>query len=378
MSNEQKINLWDSADSGMQRSWEREEAQRAMKWLDYPRFDTALAYLDPVPPLRRGTGGTQTKTISEKEKQLRALKKVTSSPDWLETIVTAYKREFARPVPPQRDALAIYRTMIACSRRKPYRDSEVTETMTDDFHLHTVLDPATVIATEMRGEPVFAAYAKGQNGTISDLTVHSVEGGKRTHWAAAEDKRAQVFARHEEEFRGYANYDTFPWPSPERMNDVSSGKRIWIQLWGQMCEYNVDYTKLFSPAGVIYVRRSSPGSSSLIFSKTQRGPKHAHSVHSLALRFGFRDGSVSCCYGFTGTVESAESTSFSTTMSVFSGTSANSSNFPVVGQGVSGMVVSSSHRSEVVKLFPAKHLAQHEAPTSSCAGFTASPRHSPP
>ncbi|KAJ6535214.1 hypothetical protein DFH09DRAFT_1369631 [Mycena vulgaris] len=266
-SNDEKIALYMEASRAAQLAWDREEHRSATAWLNNSTYAATLRHLHAVPPLKPNTGGTQTKTISEKAKHLPALEKVTSCPDWLDAIVTGHRPYFARTVP-EDHAFPIHRCMITRSRRKPYRDSEVKEKMTDDFHLHTILDPAAAIAAAMRDEPICAGLAQGQNSTFSNLTVHTVVEDRRTHWVAAEDKRSQIFTTHDVEFRDYANHEKLPWPSRKQMDQAPSGIRIWIQLWGQMCEYNVDYAKLFSLAGVIYVRRSAPGSTSLIFSKT--------------------------------------------------------------------------------------------------------------
>ncbi|KAJ7076795.1 hypothetical protein C8R44DRAFT_328218 [Mycena epipterygia] len=42
------------------------------------------------------------------------------------------------------------------------------------------------------------------------------------------------------------------------------------QLWGQMHQYEVNFVKLFSPAGVVYVRRDHLLSKTLVLSKTYR------------------------------------------------------------------------------------------------------------
>ncbi|KAJ6507568.1 hypothetical protein DFH09DRAFT_1288977 [Mycena vulgaris] len=356
------------ASRAAQLAWDREEHRSATAWLNNPTYAATLRHLHAVPPLKPTTGGMQTKTISEKEKHLPALEKVTSCPDWLDTIVTGQRPSFARTVP-EDHAFPIHRCMIAHSRRKPYRDSEVNEKMTDDFHLHTILDPAAAIAAAMRDEPICAGLAQGQNSTFSDLTVHTVVEDRRTHWVAAEDKRSQIFTTHEVEFRDYANHEKFPWPSRKQMDQAPSGMRIWIQLWGQMCEYNVDYAKLFSPAGVIYVRRSAPGSTLLIFSKTYanldadversacviwlitwtpppqppRIPRYRkpRGVHTTPHRHDFFFLDVSDEFDFSSLITPVAFTN-------------------VLGQGASGTVVSSANRSDVVKVFSDESLARHE------------------
>ncbi|KAJ6521877.1 hypothetical protein B0H19DRAFT_1086328 [Mycena capillaripes] len=262
--------------------------------------------------------------------------------------------------------------------------------------LMSCIDPAAAIAAAMRDEPICAGLAQGQNSTSSDLTVHIVAADRRSHLVAAEDKRSQVFTTHETEFREYANHEKFPWPARKHMDQAPSGMRIWIQLWGQMYEYNVDYAKLFSPAGVIYVRRSAPGSKSLIFSQTyinldgdvERSAcliLHAREQATQALALAFRALARSWDWISQWLIAWILHLQLLWILwyrkvrgiyilfhhhEVFFRDVSDEFDFPslitpaafitVLGQGVSGRVVSSANGSDVVKVFSAESLARHE------------------
>ncbi|KAJ6550479.1 hypothetical protein DFH09DRAFT_1501527 [Mycena vulgaris] len=99
------------------------------------------------------------------------------------------------------------------------------------------------------------------------LTPLSSVDDKRTPWVTVEDKRLEVFTTHCEEFRSYASQARFPWPETALlMKGATPGLRMWIQIWGQMEEYKVDFGNIFSPTGVTYVRRQ-PDSDELFFSQ---------------------------------------------------------------------------------------------------------------
>ncbi|KAJ6484554.1 hypothetical protein DFH09DRAFT_397652 [Mycena vulgaris] len=159
---------------------------------------------------------------------------------------------------------------LTSDRRKPSQ-AETSENVTDAFHLNFILTPATRIAAAMRNEQSLSAgFAASQNSTKGDLMVFtplSSVDDKRSPWVTVEDKRLEVFTAHCDEFCSYASQARFPWPETAiKMKNATPGLRMWIQIWGQIEEYQVNFGKVFSPAGVTYVRRQ-PDSDELFFSQ---------------------------------------------------------------------------------------------------------------
>ncbi|KAJ7440529.1 hypothetical protein B0H11DRAFT_2099439 [Mycena galericulata] len=268
--NEEKIKLYDSW-THEERSEERsQEVVRALAWLQTPTatYSDALAILDQVPPVRPGLTTTATKSVSKKEAGRRPLRKVTSAPDWLDEAITRHSAGFTAVVPPT-PKLSIY-PHLTIDHRTPTQ-AETSESVTDNFHLTYILQPATRLVAAMRGEPnLSAGFAPLQHSTKGDLMVFTplgVEDEDRTAWVTIEDKRMAVFTAHRDAFTGYASESVFRWPpSQEEMKKAPAGRRMWIQMWGQMEEYEVDFGKIFSPSGVTYIRRE-PGSDELSFSR---------------------------------------------------------------------------------------------------------------
>ncbi|KAJ7122301.1 hypothetical protein C8R44DRAFT_852967 [Mycena epipterygia] len=341
--------------------------------------------------LWRCGGGTLTRTVSETERTLPPLQRVISDPNWVDDMVAARQPSF-KMAASEDHAHSIFRSIAAYDRRAPYANTrEVVEKETDDYHLHTILIPAVVIAAAMRDESLVTGYPRARQGTASGLSIHTESAKATTHWVMVDDKRAPVFAAHEEQFRTYSKSEKFPWPNKNEMEKAEAGMRLWIQLWGQMYQYEVNFVKLFSPAGVVYVRRDNLQSKTLSLSKTYRdldgdvertvciilaAREQAQHLSTLALCAVVRcqDWISPWMFSFLLWIswyrqirgvyilfsqhdvffrDVSEQFDFSSTISAHSFTK-------WLGRGASGMVVSSASGSEVVKLFSDEDLARHE------------------
>ncbi|KAJ7204046.1 hypothetical protein GGX14DRAFT_398355 [Mycena pura] len=287
--NEVKIKLYERASESEIVAWDTATDDHTHTWQNNPSatYRDALAVLDQIRPMRPGMpspsihqqlttaglggGGTLTKTVYNKEKTLwPALDKVTSEPNWIEAIVAQHQLSF-NTVVPGKHKLRIARDMNV-DRRQP-AEAELIESATDHFHISEILKPAVNLARAMLDEGTLTVgYPPMSNHTKGDLLVYTPltsEDQARKGWASIEDKRLEVFEAHCDEFRSYGTGRKFPWPTNEAgFENASSGKRMWIQIWGQMQEYGVNYAKLFSISGVIYVRRSEKNPNELILSKT--------------------------------------------------------------------------------------------------------------
>ncbi|KAJ7077079.1 hypothetical protein C8R44DRAFT_826498 [Mycena epipterygia] len=286
-SNQEKIRLYDDASEADILAWQNSSGDVAHAWSRNPdaTYAEALALLDQIPPMRPGTlfpclrppftivglgnGTSYTKIVSEKEKTLPALHKVALEAGWMDAIVAQHRPSFDAVVP------HAYKYSIghdmAADHRQP-APAELTESATDEFHISKILRPAVNVAGAMLDEKLLTVgFPRMENRTKGDLSVYTPftkEDKERVLWVSIEDKRLEVFRAHHTEFRSYGDYDLFPWPTnADDFEKATAGKRMWIQLWGQMHEYKVHYGKIFSIFGVIYVRRSETNPNELIFSK---------------------------------------------------------------------------------------------------------------
>ncbi|KAF7335838.1 hypothetical protein MSAN_02330000 [Mycena sanguinolenta] len=96
----------------------------------------------------------------------------------------------------------------------------------------------------------------------------TVQDEHRLELVSIENKRLEVFRAHCAEFCGYGAEDKFPWPEAGDYANATAGMRMWIQVWGQMEAYHVNYAKIFSIYGGIHIRRSETRRDELIFSRT--------------------------------------------------------------------------------------------------------------
>ncbi|KAJ7774681.1 hypothetical protein B0H14DRAFT_2631894 [Mycena olivaceomarginata] len=229
----------DAAEEAWIGSWNNNEGRTVRE---------ALQFFHHVPPLRCGNPHTATKTVSAKEKKLTPLEYIISEPDWVDKMVTTRQPSFDMTVELPAHVRGIWRAMAAHSRHAPYRNTEeMREGETDDFHLHAILQPAAAIATAIRKETLITYFIQHEQGTTSDLGVGRT---KDKQYIMAEDKRSPVFTKHQEKFCGYAAPGPgkkFPWPPETEMDKAEPA------LWGQFSQYRVNYVKLFSPAGVLYL-----------------------------------------------------------------------------------------------------------------------------
>ncbi|KAF7336807.1 hypothetical protein MVEN_02116500 [Mycena venus] len=273
MSNAQKLANYNALAVDSRVEQRKADTQAAISWYSAtsPSFSAALSLLHPVPPVIPGNTNTATKSISRKERKLKPLSKVVYDPDWLEDLMNTSDVDFNRTVLSNARE-AIFQHLTA-DRRSPHQ-AEVADGVTDNFHLNMVLKPAAAIASAFEEVSITAGYAFAQNSTESDLIVFTPlsQDTERKPWIAIEDKRAAVFTAHEAEFLGYAEESSFPWPVN---SDATSGLRMWMQIWGQMFKYQVDFAKIFSPVGVVYIHRE-PSSDVLHFSRRHMRSRSDH------------------------------------------------------------------------------------------------------
>nr|GAT47614.1 predicted protein [Mycena chlorophos] len=180
------------------------------------------------------------------------------------------------------------------------------------------------------------------------------------------------------------------------MDAADPGMRIWIQLWGQMHSFQATVVKLFSPAGVVYVRRDNFLSTTLHLSKTYddldgdvkrttcvilEARSRARQLSTLALRVMVRCHDwtwhwmfsliwflqllwISRYRGVRGTYvqfnhrdvffrDVSENFDCASSISARSFTK-------LLGRGLSGIVMRSGDGADVVKLFDDGNLARHE------------------
>ncbi|KAJ7327929.1 hypothetical protein DFH08DRAFT_816095 [Mycena albidolilacea] len=367
----------DAAEEAWIGSWNNNEGRTVRE---------ALQFFHHVPPLRCGNPRTATKTVSEKEKKLTPLEYIISEPDWVDKMVTARQPSFDMTVESTAHVRGIWRVMAAHSRHAPYRNTEeMREGETDDFHLHAILRPAAAIATAIRKETLITYFIQHEQGTTSDLGVGRT---KDKQYIMAEDKRSPVFTKHQEKFCGYAAPGPgkkFPWPPETEMDKAEPA------LWGQFSQYRVNYVKLFSPAGVLYVRRKNVTSNTLVLSRKyddldgdvertvciilaaceQEEQLSTMALHAMVrcqdwistwilsfllwILWYRQTRGVYILFGQYDVFfrDVSEQFDVSSTISTHSFTKQ-------LGRGASGVVVSSANGSEIVKLFSNEDLAQHE------------------
>ncbi|KAJ6464235.1 hypothetical protein DFH09DRAFT_1382240, partial [Mycena vulgaris] len=256
LTNQEKIELYDNASEADVLAWEDATRDDAHAWsIMNPdaTYAEALPLLDQIPPMRPaivepGHGASFTKIVSKKEKALPALRKVTLDAGWIDAIVAQREPSFTTVVP------HAYKHKISNLMDADHREpapAELAESATDEFHINKILRPAVKVAAAMLDEKLLTVgFPRMENHTKGDISVYTPltkEDEHRLYWASIEDKRLEVFRAHRAEFCSYGDHDHFPWP--ENANDFENatpGKRMWIQIWGQMHEYKVHYGKIFS------------------------------------------------------------------------------------------------------------------------------------
>ncbi|KAJ7212503.1 hypothetical protein GGX14DRAFT_393406 [Mycena pura] len=235
------------------------------------------------------------------------------------------------------------------SSRIAIQGEEVNEKITDDFHLLQNLLPAVDIAQAVHGASLAASPAYSQSRATGDLIVYA--DGKREPGfisVVIEDKTASVFSKHKSKFMELITHRPFPFPPRNEMESAPSEMRIWIQIWGQMLTYHAYFAKVFSPIGVLYIRREL-NSNELVASRL----------------YDNLDGEL-----WTGTrgvyiVQHGHST-FLPDISVDIGCQCTTPASPTpftkqLGRGASGIMLNSLAGSRVIKLFQDRNLAFHEA-----------------
>ncbi|KAF7366236.1 hypothetical protein MVEN_00500900 [Mycena venus] len=247
LTNQEKIEFYDKASETDILAWEDATRDDAHAWSKNPdaTYAEALPLLDQIPPMRPGHGVSFTKIVSKKEKMLPALRKVTLEAGWIDAIVAGHELSF-NAVVPHAYKHNIWHDMAA-DHRQPF-PAEFTESATDEFHINKVLRPAVKVAAAMLDEKLLTVgFLRMENHTKGDLSVYTPltkEDAHRRYWALIEDKRLEVFRAHHVEFFSYGDHDHFPWPeNADDFEKATPGKRMWIQIWGQMHEYKATMAK---------------------------------------------------------------------------------------------------------------------------------------
>ncbi|KAJ7263259.1 hypothetical protein B0H12DRAFT_1103955 [Mycena haematopus] len=219
--------------------------------------EQALELCERIPPVILEGSSTQTKSMSKAERNC-PLHRVALVENWFDTVVASTNFTTAPLSLVQRVRVS---KAIDIDRCKPV--PEPTERDTNNFHLKFILEPATAIASVVKKQELSAGYAAFSDGVTGDLRVHA-EDNKSHIIIVAEDKRGLVWAEHEAAVLKLLAQGTVPVVGPE--DDPPAAVRICYQINAQMHTYKVFYAKLFSPSGVMYVRRDA-GSRLLQFSQ---------------------------------------------------------------------------------------------------------------
>ncbi|KAJ7121874.1 hypothetical protein C8R43DRAFT_1033237 [Mycena crocata] len=219
----------------------------------------ALQLCHRIPPVILGGDSTQTKGMSSSERDC-PLHHVAIVEDWLDQVAKSINFS-AYPV------TFIQRVLMARAfkfdRFTPVL--EPTERHTNHFHLGYILEPASAIASIVKGRHLSAEYAVFSDGVTGDLRVLARD--NNIVIINAEDKRGLVWTEHELAVLRLLAAGRVPVVGIDE--NPPPAVRILYQINAQMHKYKTFYAKLFSPCGVMYIRRDA-GSCFLQFSKVYR------------------------------------------------------------------------------------------------------------
>ncbi|KAJ7105375.1 hypothetical protein FB45DRAFT_904863 [Roridomyces roridus] len=263
-SNTRKLAAYDALTPLERKRLKNADYNAAMDWLVRTELlshncEEALDLCEMVPPVRLGGKSTKTKDISTTEMMFPALQEVALDPHWLDNVITATN---FRNTPVSSDDRMNLTPHLSHNRRAPPPKEEVERT-TDHFHQKYILDPASVIAGIMTGQAMVVTFSPHSDGVVGDLKVHAEDDSDR-NFITAEDKRGLVWAKHEDDFLALLAQPHFPEIKPA--DNPKPAVRMCVQIHVQMHIYRVFYAKLFSPVGVVYVRRDSR-ENRLVFSR---------------------------------------------------------------------------------------------------------------
>ncbi|KAJ6553191.1 hypothetical protein B0H19DRAFT_1155908 [Mycena capillaripes] len=218
----------------------------------------ALRLVQRVPPVKLGGDSFKTKDLSKTDMRFgRPLQRVKLVADWLDKVVAAAAVDFvAVPIAgSQRYSMA---AMLMLNREQPLGPDSVENTL-NGIHKTSVLDQAVAIAGVMMGKEIEVTYAPQTDGAATDLRVCDKQDteGPTQNYIVAKEIRGRVWLEHERKLLELLEAETFP--SYDRPNDPKPepATSICIQIYVQMHRFQAFYGKIFSPCGVIYVRRGA-------------------------------------------------------------------------------------------------------------------------
>ncbi|KAJ7712210.1 hypothetical protein B0H16DRAFT_1900214 [Mycena metata] len=255
-SNQDKINVYNILSPAARDKEYEDHTNRVLAWIsgsDYHTCEEALCLVEAVPPVKLGGESCKTKEMSKTELEFALpLRRVMSVPDWMDDLVANVDFSAVPVSNIQRKRML---AVLSIDRAKPRGPDKVEKTV-DDFHKSVILDPAAAIAGIVMGKVVEVAYAEQTDGSSTDLRVCD-EDGALPNYIVAEDKRGRVWVNHEHGVLDLLAKRDFPSYNVEGASKPGAAIRICVQVYVQMHKFGTFYGKIFSPRGVVYVRRGS-------------------------------------------------------------------------------------------------------------------------
>ncbi|KAJ7144668.1 hypothetical protein C8R44DRAFT_974059 [Mycena epipterygia] len=251
--NNRKLADFNALTVGERNKMDDEDYDAAVNWIegvDPRNCEEALELLKKVPPVRLGGDSTKTKQMSKSEWKFTPPERVILDADWMDNVIETTDFRATLVSLSQRRKLAKF---LHQHRRSP-PETEKVERSTDNFHHIYILEPACAIAELVTGQPMAPTYSASSEGVQSDLHVQA-KGDSGKKFITVENKRGIVWAEHEEAFLDLLNKQILPDIVPAVKPPPAV--RICIQINAQMITHSVLYAKLFSPIGVVYVRRDT-------------------------------------------------------------------------------------------------------------------------
>ncbi|KAJ7839670.1 hypothetical protein B0H13DRAFT_158822 [Mycena leptocephala] len=261
-SNQEKIDAYNKLGAHERAAQLKAHTRRVWDWIEgdhasVPRTcEEALRLVQRIPPVKLGGDSCKTKDMSKTEMSFgRPLQSVKSVSDWMDNLVATVDFGAVSVDSIHRHEMA---AMLMLNRAQPLGPDRVEKTV-DDIHKTLILDPAVAIAGIMMGKEIEVTYAPQTDGAATDLRVcdkQDTEGASQ-NYIVAEDKRGRVWLEHESKVLELLEAETFP--SYNKRNDPTPepAVRICVQIYVQMHKFQAFYGKIFSPCGVIYVRRGT-------------------------------------------------------------------------------------------------------------------------
>ncbi|KAJ7858039.1 hypothetical protein B0H14DRAFT_2749919 [Mycena olivaceomarginata] len=259
-SNQQKIDAYNDLSPEARAAQHQAHITRVLDWItgDAPprTCEQALDLVQRVPPVKLGGESCKTKDMSQTERAfVRRLRHVKLVSDWMDNVVAAV--DF-RPVLVNRSQRFDMTSMWTADRAQPRGPDRVEKTV-DEFHKAFVLDPAAAIAGIMMAREIEVTYAPQTDGSATYLRVGDKQdtAGAARNYIVAEDKRGRVWLEHESGVLELLKAETVPSYNKEDDPKPEPPVRICVQIYIQMHKFQAFYGKIFSPCGVVYVRRGA-------------------------------------------------------------------------------------------------------------------------